>query len=104
MSDMPEDVRTALMEALGIGGLPPAEQGELMAGFAEVALKAATVAVLEMLPEGKREEFARLAAGPSDPSALQAFLDREVPGHEAAAGQAVAREAKQFKESLTTSA
>ena len=103
IQDMPEDVRTTLMEALGIGGLPAEEQEQLMALFAEVALKAATVAVLEKLPEGKREEFAQLAEA-GDAPALGAFLDREAPGHEAVAGQAVAREAKQFKESLTTSA
>lgn len=89
------------MEALGVGDLPPEEQEQLMAGFAEVALKAATMAVLEMLPEGKHEEFARLAEA-GEPKALQIFLDREVPGHEAAAGRAVAEEAARFKESLTT--
>ena len=103
MQDMPEDVRTTLMGALGIEGLPVEEQERLMADFAEVALKAATVAILEKLPEDKREEFARLAET-GDAAALGAFLDREVPGHETLAGQAVAREAKQFKESLTTSA
>lgn len=103
MSDMPEDVRATLMEALGIGGLPAEEQERLTAAFAEVALKAATVAVLEKLLEGKHDEFARLAEA-GDAVALGAFLDREVPGHETIAGQAVATEARHFKESLATTA
>ena len=101
MPDMPEDVRKTLMEAVGIEGLPAEEQEQITAGFAEVALKAATVAVLEKLSEDKHEEFARLAEA-GDPSALEAFLNKEVPGHEVAAGQAVAAEAARFKESVTT--
>ncbi len=103
MSDMPEDVRTTLMQALGIAELPAEEQERLMAGFAEVALKAATMAVLEKLPQDKREEFARLAEA-GEPVALATFLNKEVPGHEALAGQAVAHEAGLFKESLIASA
>ena len=41
-------------------------------------------------------EFAKLAEA-GDASALQAFLDREVPGHEELAKAAVAEEVKRFK-------
>jgi hypothetical protein len=96
---MPTDV-TALATELGINDLPAAEQEELVAGFGEVALKAATVAVLEKLPEAKREEFAVLVEA-GEAAAVKAFLDKEVPGHEALAGEAVRNEFSNFKEALT---
>ena len=93
-----QDELTALIAAdLGIKDLPLAEQQSLISQFGEVALKAATVAVVEKLPEGKREEFATLAQG-GDPAALSEFLNREVPGHEDIAKAAVAEEVKRFKD------
>ena len=93
-----QDELTALISAdLGIKDLPLAQQQELISQFGEIALKAATLAVIEKLAEGKREEFAKLAEA-GDPSALKAFLDREVPGHEEVAKTAVAEEVKRFKD------
>src|SRR3989338_3934334 len=93
-----QDELTALISAdLGIKEFPLTEQQTLIAQFGEIALKAATLAVLAKLAEGKREEFAKLAEA-GDPAALKAFLDREVPGHEALAKAAVAEEVKRFKE------
>ena len=93
-----DPIKTIAAE-LGVAELPEAEQEQIIAGFSEVALKAATLAILEKLPEAKHEEFATLAEK-GEAGALQAFLDREVPGHEALAGAAVAEEAKRLKESL----
>ncbi len=93
-----QDELTALISAdLGIKDLLLAQQQELISQFGEIALKAATLAVIEKLAEGKREEFAKLAEA-GDPSALKAFLDREVPGHEEVAKTAVAEEVKRFKD------
>ena len=93
-----QDELTALISAdLGIKEFPLTEQQTLIAQFGEIALKAATLAVLAKLAEDKREEFAKLAEA-GDPAALKAFLDREVPGHEALAKAAVAEEVKRFKE------
>jgi len=100
MPTMQDDRNKTIATKLGVADLPEAEQEQIIAGFGEVALKAATLAVLEKLPEGKREEFATLAEG-GDPAAIQAFLDREVPGHEGLAGAAVAEELKRFTQSLT---
>lgn len=92
-----QDEMTALIAAdLGIKDLPIAEQQSLIAQFGEVALKAATLAVVGKLTENKRDEFAKLAEA-GDATALKTFLDREVPGHEAVAKAAVAEEVKQFK-------
>lgn len=93
-----QDQLTALIaDDLGIKDLPLTEQQSLIAQFGEVALKAATLAVVAKLGEGKREEFAKLAEA-GEPVALKSFLDREVPDHEAVAKAAVAEEVKRFKE------
>jgi len=93
-----QDELTALIATdLGIKDLPQEEQKTLIAQFGEVALKSATLAVVGKLAESKREEFAQLAEA-GDASALKAFLDREVPGHEDIAKAAVAEEVQRFKE------
>ncbi|MFA5998051.1 MAG: hypothetical protein WC814_01535 [Candidatus Paceibacterota bacterium] len=92
-----QDELTALIAAdLGIKDLPVEEQKALIAQFGEVALKAATLAVVEKLAASSRDEFAKLAEA-GDAAALKTFLDREVPGHEEAAKAAVAEEVKRFK-------
>lgn len=91
------DELTAMIAAdLGIKDLPLETQQALIAQFGEIALKAATMAVLEKLPEGKREEFAQLSEA-GDITAIKLFLDREVPGHDELVKQAVAEEVKRFK-------
>jgi hypothetical protein len=91
-----QELQAQIAQDLGIAALPPEEQQQVIAAFGEVALKAATLAVAEQLPEGKRAEFSALAQG-GDAAALQAFLSREVPEHEALAKQAVAKEVAAFK-------
>ena len=98
MPTMQDELTKMIGAELGVGDLPPGEQEKLIAGFGEVALKAATIAVLEKLPEGKRDAFAVLAEA-GDPAALSSFLDREMPGHEQIANVAVAEELKRFKDS-----
>lgn len=98
MMPLMQDEMTKLIATdLGIAELPIEEQQALIAQFGEIALKAASVAVLGKLAENKREEFAKLAEA-GDAAALKIFLDREVPGHEEIAKAAVAEEVKRFKE------
>ena len=94
---MQDELLQKIAADLGIADLPVAEQKHLVADFGEVALKAATTAVFAKLPEGKRDEFVKLAKS-GDAAAVQAFLDREVPGHETVAKDAVAEEVRRFKE------
>lgn len=95
---MPQDEMTqTIAKDLGIADLPVDDQQKLIAQFGEVALKAATIAVVGKLAEAKQEEFGKLAEA-GDAGALRAFLDREVPGHEEIARAAVAEEVKRFKE------
>ncbi len=94
---MQDEMTAAIAADLGISNLPLEEQKTLIGKFGEVALKAATFAVVAKLAEGKREEFAKLAEA-GDAGALQAFLDREVPDHEEVAKAAIAEEIKRFKD------
>lgn len=94
---MPDEITKAIAADLGISDLSVAEQQQLISQFGEVALKAATLSVLEKLTEEKRNEFAKLAEA-GDAAAIKAFLDREVPGHEELAKQAVAAEVQKFKD------
>lgn len=92
-----QDELTALIAAdLGITELPLDEQKTLISQFGEVALKAATLSVIGKLAEDKREEFAALAQA-GDATALKAFLDAQVPGHEDIVKAAVAEEVTKFK-------
>jgi hypothetical protein len=94
-----QDELSALIAAdLGIVDLPQEEQKTIISQFGEVALKAATMSVLDRIAPDKREEFATLAQA-GDAHALQAFLDREVPGHEEIVKAAVAEEVTKFKAS-----
>lgn len=97
MPSMQDDLTATIAADLGLKDLPLEEQQALIGQFGEVALKAATLAVAGKLADDKREEFAKLAEA-GDPTALKAFLDREVPGHEDIAKAAVAEEVKRFKE------
>ncbi len=93
---MQDELTARIAEDLGIKDVPASEQQALIAQFGEIALKAATLAVVGKLTEAKRAEFAKLAEA-SDASALKVFLDREVPGHEDIAKAVVAEEVKRFK-------
>ena len=94
---MPDEMTKKIAEDLGIGALAPEEQKQLIAQFGEVALKAATVSVLEKMPEDKRAEFATLAEA-GDPLVIKQFLDTAVPGHEDVARAAVQEELRKFRE------
>jgi len=93
---MQDELTTAIAANLGIADFPIVEQRKLIAQFGGVALKAATLSVVEKLTEEKRGEFAKLAEE-GDAQKLKAFLDREVPDHEEVAKAAVAAEVEQFK-------
>jgi hypothetical protein len=95
---MPQDELAKQVAAdLGISELPEDKQKELIAQFGEVALKAATLAVMNKLTAEQRAEFMKLAeAGDSAP--VQAFLDTNVPDHETIAKSVVAEELAKFRE------
>ena len=97
MQPMQDEITKVIANDLGIGDLAVAEQEQLISQFGEVALKAATIAVMEKLPEAKRDEFAKLAES-GDATAIKAFLDVEVPGHEDIAKAAVQAEVQKFKD------
>lgn len=94
---MQDEMQKLIAQDLGISDLPVEQQQELIGQFGAVALKAATVAIVEKLPLEKRDTFAQLAQS-GNPAALQQFLDAEVPMHEQIAKDAVAEEVQKFKE------
>jgi len=93
---MPDELTKAIATDLGITNLPQEQQEQLISRFGEIALKAASLAVLEKLAEDKRMQFLQLAEA-GDPLAVQEFLNREVPDHEKIAQAAVAAEVAEFK-------
>ncbi|MGH7175712.1 MAG: DUF5663 domain-containing protein [Minisyncoccia bacterium] len=93
---MQDEMQKLIVQDLGIDALAPEEQQQIIAAFGEVALKAATLAIAESLPEEKRTAFASLAEG-GDIVALSKFLSEAVPEHESIAKQAVAKELADFK-------
>ncbi len=95
-----EELTAAIAADLGIGDFSLKEQQTLIAQFGEVALKAATLSILEKLSEEKRNEFSKIAET-GDAEALKTFLDREVPEHEKLAKAAVDDEMRRFKEFQT---
>ncbi len=94
---MQDELTTKIAADLGIGALPVESQKELIAQFGEIALKAATLAVVGKLSEAGRDEFIKRSEA-GDAEGLKAFLDREVPTHEELARAAVAEEIRRFKE------
>lgn len=97
MSPMPDELTALISADLGITELSIEEQKVLISQFGEVALKAATLAVVGKLTDDKREAFAKLAEA-GDAAALKEFLDRDVPGHEDIVKAAVAEEVKRFRD------
>lgn len=93
---MPDELIAAIASDLGISELPREEQQKLIAQFGEIALKAASVAVLDSLTGEKKEQFLKLAEA-NDAAGVQEFLNRELPNHEEIARAAVAREVADFK-------
>ncbi len=97
---MQDEITKAIANDLGISDLAVVEQQQLISQFGEVALKAATLAVVEKLSVEKRDEFAKLAEA-GDVATIKSFLDHEVPEHETIAKVAVAAEVQKFKEFQT---
>lgn len=97
MEPMQDELAAAIAADLGITNLPAEEQNTLISQFGEVALKAATLSIVQQLGDAKREAFAKLAEA-GDAQALKVFLDAEVPNHEEIVKQAVGAEVQRFRE------
>lgn len=93
---MQDQLQSAIASDLGISDLKPEEQQALISQFGEIALKAATVAIVEKLATDKQAEFGNLAEA-GDPLALQTFLNENLPNHEEIAKAAVVEEVKRFR-------
>lgn len=94
---MHDDLLKLIATDLDIVDLPPEEQKAIIEQFGEVALKAATIAVMATLAPEQQKEFMTLAEA-GDPQALQRFFNEHVPNHAQIVKDAVAEEVKRFKE------
>jgi hypothetical protein len=98
---MQDEIQQAVAKELGIEGLTSEEQQDLIAQMTGILLKAASIAILEKLPESKRDEFVAIA-GQENETAIRTFLEKELPESEAIVRTAVAEEIRRFKDSQTT--
>ncbi len=73
-----QQVPQMILEDLGITSLPPAAQEEIVARLGQNVLQHLTLAILEKVPEGKRDEFEKLSAN-KDEEGVEAFLRNEIP-------------------------
>ncbi len=73
-----QKIRTILIKELGIDGLPPEAQDEIVSKLGEIILKSLTVSIFEKLPSGAREEFARITKS-NDSTRIQGFLEEHIP-------------------------
>jgi len=94
---MQDEIQKAVAEQLGIDGLGSDEQKEIIAQMTGVMLKAASIALLENLPEGKRDEFIAIT-DKQDEAGLKAFLAKELPDSENIVRAAIEGEVKRFNE------
>ena len=94
---MPDDLQHAIAAELGIENLSSEEQQEVVARMSGVLLKAATIAVLEALPEEKRQAFMDLAEA-GDQEGIKAYLAKELPESENIVRTAIAEEVRRFNE------
>lgn len=97
---MNDELIAAISKDLGIEDLPEQERQQLIGQFGQVAMKAASIAVLEKMSPEKRDEFMTVAQT-GNPDAIKALLDKEVPGHEELARAAVQKEVEAFRAAKT---
>jgi|GEM_PF-853912 len=74
-------VTALLAEQLGIESLTGEEQVDIISKLGEVALKNATITLLEKLPEDTHAEFDALSKT-SDPVTMQAFLKKYITDYD----------------------
>ena len=92
---MNETIKQRMIQSLGLGALPPAEQDEALNRVGRILFQAVLMRAAEDLEESKQEELSRLlGADQPDPQQLMAFLQTNVPDFETIMREEVAR----FKE------
>ncbi|MDB4992060.1 MAG: hypothetical protein JWL75_305 [Parcubacteria group bacterium] len=70
---------TTLLSSLGIEGLPPDEQEEMLLKLSEVVFKGSLVRMIEQMDEQTKDDFNELLDSDPDDEVVQAFLKERVP-------------------------
>ncbi|MFA5997197.1 MAG: DUF5663 domain-containing protein [Candidatus Paceibacterota bacterium] len=73
-----QELREVLIKELGLEGLPPEAQDEIVGKLGEIILKSTTIAIYEKLSPGERAEFDRITAE-NEPELIGRFLEEHVP-------------------------
>ncbi len=95
--DFAKNLQAVAAKELDIENLPLEEQREIITLFGDIATRAVASAVLEALPEEKREPFMKVA-DTDNKEAIAGFLNRELPNHEAITAATIKDEIRRFKE------
>ncbi|MBI4118120.1 MAG: hypothetical protein HY455_01080 [Parcubacteria group bacterium] len=96
MPMLQSNLQQKIATELGVGSLPPESQRRIIARLGEIILQRATMNILDVLPQEKRGEFGKLAAG-EDQGAVEMFLKAHVPNAEELVNAAIRQEVEAFK-------
>jgi hypothetical protein len=91
-----ETIRQALIEELGIEGLPPQAQQEAIATAGGPILQSVMLDILEKIPQPNQSTFqAALEAG--DQNRIEALINENIPDSDVLIEQSVAKAIAEFK-------
>ncbi|MFA6047530.1 MAG: DUF5663 domain-containing protein [Parcubacteria group bacterium] len=78
-----KEIKSSLLEELGLGGLSEEKQDELLAKMIEVVMKRILIETIEKLDEKSRDEYARMVETQAAPEELEKFLKEKIPDYDA---------------------
>lgn len=93
---IPEEAKKALLEELGIAGLPEDQQNELLSKMTEAVLKRIVLEVLEKLSETDRVAYEKMIEDNVSPEEVEKFLQEKIPEYD----KLVAKVVNEFKEDM----
>lgn len=93
---IPEEVKKALLEEMGIANLPENQQNELLSKMTEAVLKRILLEVLDKLNESDRVSYEKMIENEASPEEMDKFLQEKVPEYEKLVGKVVS----EFKEEM----
>lgn len=93
---IPEEAKKALLEEMGIAGLPEDQQNELVDKMVEAILKRVLLETLEKLNEADQAAYEAMIDRNANPEEMEKFLQEKIPNY----GDMVAKVVADFKEEM----
>lgn len=93
---IPEEAKKALIEEMGIAGMPEEQQNELLGKMTEVVIKRILLEVLEKLSEADQAAYEGMLVNNASPEEIDKFIQEKVPDYE----KIVAKVVGEFKEEM----